>query len=196
MKLDCKFHTLKRDRTVIPEWAKLISRWHQLDDESYLVAEACFLSKEFIGNPELIYFSSKDGSNPTDSLFVKGAKFSPSNFVHTLPNVRSLSLSLVLEWEGRLLCNSLGNNSLDSCLNLAMVNLSSNINEVLIVNISYEKDYINIDFLKMTRAGYTPWSVMSIDHSNNITDNEILESLKKIKGITTNTVEIRNNNEF
>jgi hypothetical protein len=48
--------------------------------------------------------ASPCASNATDRLFAVNGASSPSKFVHTLPNVRAVSLLQVMAWHGPLLC--------------------------------------------------------------------------------------------
>lgn len=140
---------IKRDPKLIPLWSSLVNRWHQLDDEAYCVAEATFRKKGFIGKPDLVIFTTTESSMNTDCLFSQSEKFSPSHFVHTLPNVRSLSFSLVLNWEGPLLCTSLGEHSLRTANELSKIHLKSKqVKNVMIVLVSRLDEVIKIDFIK------------------------------------------------
>lgn len=113
--LDCHYHTLSLDRTLTPEWASKIKRWSQLDEASLALAEATHQSLEFFsGGFDQLILTSSQGSFFTDRQFVTDTKLSPSNFVHTLPNVRSVVFSILTEWVGPMYCFSQGEHSLVS----------------------------------------------------------------------------------
>ena len=91
--------------TKTPAWAGLVDRWYQLDAPAYGFAQAYSNSKNELGpHPGLIIIASPRASNTTDRAFASGGAASPSRFVHTLPNIRSVSLLQVMGWHGPLLC--------------------------------------------------------------------------------------------
>ena len=107
---------IKIDRSKRPLWASYVKRWHQLDDESYAVAEATSINIEKISSPDCVVIVSPEGSLNTDFKFSHNDSISPSMFVHTLPNVRSLSYGLIANWEGPVFCLTQGEHSLVTAL--------------------------------------------------------------------------------
>lgn len=120
LNLAYQFNDIVLDKTITPVWAEQIKRWSQLDEASFVLAEAVSKNMDFFaeGFDQLVVVSTQ-GSLHTDRLFVNDVKISPSNFVHTLPNVRSIVFSVLTKWEGPLFCLSQGTHSLVSFLNEA-----------------------------------------------------------------------------
>ena len=88
-----------------PTWAPKSDRWYQLDQPGYSLPQAYSLLKEQLGPaPDMIVLASPQASNHTDRDFAAGGASSPSKFVHTLPNIRAVSLLQAMEWSGPLLC--------------------------------------------------------------------------------------------
>lgn len=149
MRLQLKylFHDISPDLTGEPVWAPEIKRWSQLDKESFVMAEATARSLKFLGNPEQVILLSSQGSSPTDFLFAHSNKLSPSYFVHTLPNVRSLVFSKLSGWEGAMFCFSQGKHSLVRFLNEAL--LSHSQVKTLIINLNHLGGIYQCDFYQL-----------------------------------------------
>lgn len=87
-----------------PSWASRVERWYQLDAAAYSIAETFSILQDKISKkPSLLILASPLGSMETDFQFVRG-NYSPSKFVHTLPNIRSTSLLQLMGWQGPVLC--------------------------------------------------------------------------------------------
>lgn len=114
MKLGLKYfhNVINPNFSIEPDWSSKIKRWSQLDNESFVVAEATQRSLSLLGNPDQLIILSSQGSAHTDYLFAHSKKISPTYFVHTLPNVRSLAFSSITSWEGPVFCFSQGKYSL------------------------------------------------------------------------------------
>lgn len=149
MRLQLKylFHNISPDPVHGPAWAGEIKRWSQLDKESFAVAEATAKSLNFLGNPEQVILLSSQGSSPTDYLFAHSNKLSPSYFVHTLPNVRSLVFSKLSGWEGAMFCFSQGKYSLVMFLNEAL--LAHSTVKTLIINLNHVDGVYQCDFYQL-----------------------------------------------
>lgn len=117
MNLNYRLNEIVFDKAESPAWADKIKRWAQLDEASYAVAEAVWKNRDFLsaGFDQLI-LTSTQGSSCTDYAFVNDVKISPSHFVHTLPNVRSIVFSILTGWEGPLYCLSKEHHTLVSFL--------------------------------------------------------------------------------
>jgi hypothetical protein len=88
-----------------PQWSHQVERWYQLDAYAYGLAQAYSeLRAQFSQPPHFVFLASPEGSNRTDSQFVRAQAASPSKFVHTLPNIRGSSLCQVMQWNGPILC--------------------------------------------------------------------------------------------
>lgn len=133
-----------------PAWAGKIKRWSQMDQESYVVAEATHRCLNFLGKPDQLVILSSHGSAQTDFLFAHSKKISPSYFVHTLPNVRSLAFSSLTAWEGPVFCFSQGKYSLVRFLHeIAIVHQGVN---TLILNLNKVENGYHCDFYKIGTA--------------------------------------------
>ncbi len=120
MNLDYRMNEITFDKTQSPEWADKIKRWAQLDEASYAVAEAVWKNRDFLSSGfDQLILTSTQGSSHTDYSFVSDVKISPSHFVHTLPNVRSIVFSILTGWEGPLYCFSKKQHTLVSFLSEA-----------------------------------------------------------------------------
>jgi hypothetical protein len=162
--LDYKLNSILIDRLVEPTWAPKIKRWSQLDDASFVLAQATSECFEFLkwDFDQLIVVSTQ-GSGKTDRLFVTDTKISPSHFVHTLPNVRTLVFSLLTGWEGEMYCLSQGKHSLVNFLKeVPLVHAQA---RSLVININKVGDYHECDFYKIAPDLNTFVSV-SADHIN------------------------------
>ena len=168
MKLDVCLNSIEKKDGVVPKWAGLIKRWNQLDGEAFAVAQASYDNREFIGKPSLIVFTSMEGSAPTDCDFVNSSKVSPAFFVHTLPNVRAMSLSLIIEQESRVLCLSRGEKSLISCID-QFYKLSQNQQDVLLVATKKVDHNYECDFYKLNGStGRHDWSISTDGIGNKV----------------------------
>jgi hypothetical protein len=149
MRLEFKylFHDISPDPAHEPVWAPEIKRWSQLDKESFVMAEATARSLKFLGNPEQVILLSSQGSTPTDFLFAHSNKLSPSYFVHTLPNVRSLVFSKLSGWEGAMFCFSQGKHSLVRFLNEVL--LAHSQVKTLIINLNHLEGIYHCDFYQV-----------------------------------------------
>jgi hypothetical protein len=172
LSLNIRHNSIEIDRKVTPGWANLVKRWYQLDGESFAIAEASFRNKEFIGHPTLIVFVSSEGCSSTDSLFVNSEKFSPSFFVQTVPNVRSLPLCFVTGWEGSVICLSKGSMGLTS--NLAQFsNMIKDDEDILIVSTRKLDEVYNCDFYKINTKTTEPEWILYKSSSLNENLNDI-----------------------
>lgn len=147
LSLRAKFHEIRVDRSITPLWADKIKRWSQLDDASWVVAQAASISKDFLTPVEQTILLSSQASNDADSHFAQASKISPSAFVHTLPNVRYLALASVTGHAGRMWCLSQGSASLvtflrEACLAHAGVT-------TLVVNVNRRPDHFECDFYQL-----------------------------------------------
>ncbi|MBA2405289.1 MAG: hypothetical protein H0V66_11005 [Bdellovibrionales bacterium] len=152
MKLNFEYshHELIPDLTTEPAWAGKIKRFSQLDQESFVVAEVTHRCLNFLGKPDQFIILSSHGSSQTDFLFAHSNKISPSYFVHTLPNVRSLAFSSLTAWEGPVFCFSQGKHSLVRCLNeIALVHHGV---KTLILNLNKVDGIYYCDFYKIGKA--------------------------------------------
>ncbi len=114
-------HFFGSDRSVAPSWHASVERWYQLDNAAYGLVDAYVtLRPKLFGRPDLIILASPMASNFTDSEFALGGAVSPSQFVHTLPNIRSAPLLQIMEWAGPVLCVQAGNQTVVSGLREAV----------------------------------------------------------------------------
>lgn len=196
MKLGFEFRlgTYKRDKSV-PSWAKKVRRWNQLDDEAFIVAEACEKNLDFIGNPSRVVIVSPLGSTQTDLNFAHSETLSPSDFVHTLPNVRSISLSQITGWCGEVFCFSSGYNSLIKSLINSLCTYNEN-EEVLIISLIQNKDNYFCDLYKITEASGQMWNWQYTD--KNCSDQDIkindLEFREEIRSLDCKPIMITEKN--
>lgn len=148
--LDFSLNEIIHDSINEPVWAPKIKRWSQLDQESFAVAEATHRCLNFLGKPDQLVILSSQGSAQTDFLFAHSKKISPSYFVHTLPNVRSLAFSSLTAWEGPVFCFSQGKHSLVRFLHeIAIVHHQVN---TLILNLNKVGSVYHCDFYKIGPA--------------------------------------------
>jgi hypothetical protein len=145
------FGEFSRDLDKTPAWANTIPRWSQLDDASYVVAEASFESKLDLKNITQVFLVSTQGSNATDSQFVNQDKVSAQTFVHTLPNVRALSFSLITGWKGAMWCLSKGESSLVNLLR----QITFTADQSLIINFNRKGEIYYCDFIHVGSDNYT-----------------------------------------
>lgn len=158
------------DYTHEPAWAGKIKRWSQLDKESLAVAEATSRYLPFLGNPQQLIILSSQGSSQTDSLFAHSKKISPSYFVHTLPNVRSLVFSTLTAWEGPVFCFSQGKYSLVRFLHeVATVHHQV---KTLILNLNRVEQVYQCDFYKVG-MGQTD-SLNVLEYNGEVSSNNFL----------------------
>lgn len=88
-----------------PEWAPHVERWYQLDAPAFAMADAYWKHRETLGQPPgWLLLASPGGSNFTDHQFMATETPSPAKFVHTLPNIRGVSLLQLMKWQGQVLC--------------------------------------------------------------------------------------------
>ncbi len=173
LSLNIRRNSIEIDRKVAPRWASLVKRWYQLDGESFAIAEASFRNKGFIGNPTLIVFVSAEGCSSTDCLFVNSENFSPSFFVQTVPNVRSLPLAFITGWEGSVICLSKGSMGLTSSL-AQFSRMIKDDEEILIVSTRKINKIYHCDFYKIntntTESEWTLYKSSSVNESLNDLD--------------------------
>jgi hypothetical protein len=146
--LEYKLNTVLVDKTVEPSWASKIKRWSQLDDASFVLAQASSDCFDFLRwDYEQLIVVSTQGSGKTDRQFITDKKISPSHFVHTLPNVRTIVFSLITGWEGEMYCLSLGKKSLVNFLKeVPAVHAQS---RTLVISLNKVGDYHECDFYKI-----------------------------------------------
>ncbi len=113
--LKTNLNTIEFNNKVAPSWASKVRRWNQLDGESFCLAEASFYYDSEVLPCSVVLLAS-EGSLNTDRAFQNSAKVSPSLFVHTLPNVRMLSYSLMSGFEGEMICLNKGKQTLGLAL--------------------------------------------------------------------------------
>jgi hypothetical protein len=162
--LNYKLHSVVLDRSITPLWSEKIKRWSQLDDASLVLAHVAHDNLDFLTwDFNQLVLVSNQGSGKTDYQFVTDAKISPSNFVHTLPNVRSVVFSMATGWEGEMFCLSHGKNTL--------LNFLKEIPEVhantrtLIVSLNKVVDRFECDFYK-TGPGLTTTTPVELSHND------------------------------
>lgn len=115
-----------------PTWASKSDRWYQLDQPGYSFPQAYTLLKEILGpHPEYLVLASPKASNQTDRDFVTTGASSPSKFVHTLPNIRAVSLLQAMEWAGPMLCVQSDPRTLLAGLETALLELEVQTSESL-----------------------------------------------------------------
>lgn len=149
LKLDYRFNEIKLTGET-PLWADKIKRWSQLDSASYVLAEATFLNLDYLKDSfdQLIVVSTQ-GSSSTDRKFVSDTKISPSHFVHTLPNVRTIVFSLLTGWEGEMYCLTKGEESLVNFLKSAPV--VDGDKSTLVISMNSVGEFHQCDFYKLGR---------------------------------------------
>jgi hypothetical protein len=155
LSFDFSLNEIAPNGGVEPVWAPKIKRWSQLDQESFAVAEATHRCLNFLGKPDQLVILSSQGSAQTDFLFAHSNRVSPSYFVHTLPNVRSLAFSSLTAWEGPVFCFSQGKNSLVRFLHeIAIVHQQVN---TLVLNLNKVGSVYHCDFYKIGPAQATTY---------------------------------------
>lgn len=165
LKLDYKFCSIQRKMDETPGWADKIKRWSQLDEASYVLAQATFENLDYLkDNFDQLIITSTQGSSKTDHQFVSAEKVSPTHFVHTLPNVRSIVFSLLTAWEGEMFCFTKGKTSLVNFLSRAAVTDGSQ--STLVININKVQDDYQCDFYKLSPILLNP------SHEFVFTDNK------------------------
>jgi hypothetical protein len=192
MFVDFRLSNIVRDKLDKPKWSEKINRWHQLDDESFAVAQATYENQDFINKPDVVFITAAGGSTHTDCLFTMSDKFSPSHFVHTLPNVRALSFSLVTNWEGPMICTSYGKESFSQTIEHAyryMLGNEEKINAV-IVNVSRNKNNLLVDLCQISKKCRYDWKI-----EDNTEENDS-ESIINNKNLYLKNILVRKVNEF
>jgi hypothetical protein len=182
-----------RDPEQTPAWSEQIGRWSQLDDASYIVAEAAFKNELDLKNISQVFLVTTQGSSLTDANFVKQNKVSAQTFVHTLPNVRALSFSLVTGWQGPIWCLSKGQHS--------FVNLLQQISFVsdqsLIINLNRSGAVYHCDFIHVAGKSGTHQLIKNSNESytdfllDDFTLRDYLQSRAEIQ--ITPSLELRKN---
>lgn len=136
-----------------PTWAAMSDRWYQLDQPGYSLPQAFTLLKEDLGAlPDLILLASPQASNPTDRDFARSGANSPSKFVHTLPNIRAVSLLQAMEWSGPLLCVQNDPSTLESAVEEAELELETKPELKRIWVISFNALESEVSFTIVARA--------------------------------------------
>ncbi|MBY0414623.1 MAG: hypothetical protein K2Q18_10675, partial [Bdellovibrionales bacterium] len=97
---------------------------------------------------------STQGSSITDTKFVSDSKISPSHFVHTLPNVRTIVFSLLTGWEGEMYCLSKGQESLVNFL--GQLPNQDHQKKTLVINMNKSYDLYHCDFYKVSASLASP----------------------------------------
>ncbi|OUR99680.1 hypothetical protein A9Q84_01255 [Halobacteriovorax marinus] len=147
MQIDYRLTEIPFDKRTPPVWGEKVNRWHQLDGESFCLAQATYENLDFFEGIDRVFVVGAEGSTPTDRKFVTDRKFSPSHFVHTLPNVRSLSFSLISGFEGEVFCLAGASKSLMRTLS-QMIQLDSE-KSSLVININQHEEIFLCDFYKV-----------------------------------------------
>lgn len=173
----------------VPSWAKKVNRWHQLDGESFCLAQATSLHLDFFEGIERVFLVSTEGSTHTDRLFVTDRKFSPSHFVHTLPNVRSLSFSLISGFEGEVFC--LGGDSNSLMRIFSQLERFKESKSTLIVSVNQKNEEFLCDFFKVggSHLGESVDLESLVENENKpkINDCKFREFLKNKEQVTLET---------
>ena len=152
------------------------------------MAEATARSLKFLGNPEQVILLSSQGSSPTDFLFAHSNKLSPSYFVHTLPNVRSLVFSKLSGWEGAMFCFSQGKHSLVRFLNEVL--LAHSQVKTLIINLNHLEGIYQCDFYQVGKQ--VDGATHVLEGEANV-DKYLLDDFMLRDMITkTETIELKN----
>lgn len=153
--LDYRLNDIQVDFGKAPAWANKIQRWSQLDAQSYAVAESTFRHLDFFSDIDQFIILSSQGSFQTDYLFAHGAKLSPSSFVHTLPNIRSLAFSQISGREGVMFCFSQGKHSLIKFFNEAIIAHQTKVS--LVLNLNKRGAFYECDFYRLGPVSHGPY---------------------------------------
>ncbi len=98
-------HKLQWPASQTPAWADHAERWYQLDPAAFALADAYWTFRTELGEPPgWLLLASPGASNYTDAQFAASDSPSPAKFVHTLPNIRGVSLLQLMKWSGQVLC--------------------------------------------------------------------------------------------
>ena len=135
-----------------PSWAPKSDRWYQLDQPGYSLPQAFTLLKDKLGaSPDRILLASPRASNRTDRDFAAGGASSPSKFVHTLPNIRAVSLLQAMEWSGPLLCLQNDPKTLETALEEAELELAARPELSCIWVVSFDSEIAEVSFSVVNR---------------------------------------------
>lgn len=170
LNLSYKLNDISLDKTITPSWAEQIKRWSQLDEASFILAEAVSKNMDFLSESfDQLIIVTTQGSFHTDRLFVNDSKISPSNFVHTLPNVRSIVFSVLTGWEGPLYCLSQGSQSLTSFFNeVPLVHANQ---KTLVINLNKKNNVHQCDFYLIGKNYKNPqYSFISVNKDESLSD--------------------------
>ncbi len=138
--------------TETPVWAPMVERWYQLDAPAYSFAQTYTQLKSKLGvAPDLVIVASPRASNATDRAFATSGASSPSKFVHTLPNIRAVSLLQVMNWHGPLLCLQDDPFTIRSGIDQALAHFESDAKQRSAWVISYNDTNLETAFFVLTR---------------------------------------------
>jgi hypothetical protein len=96
--------------------------------------------------------SSPRASNATDRAFTSSGASSPSKFVHTLPNIRAVSLLQVMEWRGPLLCVQDDPQTIRHAIDLALAYFESDAELRSVWVLSFDDTNFQTSFFVLSRS--------------------------------------------